>query len=221
MNEKAVVGEKAATEFIKDGMTVGLGTGSTVYYTIVKIAEQIKNGMHIKGVPTSVQTENLATNLGIPLVKIDEIEKIDLAIDGADEIDLQFNAIKGGGGALLREKIIAAAAEKFIVVADSTKVVPFLGKFPLPVEVIPFGAGLTEKHIRRLGCTTAFRHQKDTKFVTDNGNYIIDCSFPSIQNPMELEIALNKIPGVVENGLFVQTADHIITLDTNKKIIIL
>ncbi|WP_445488028.1 ribose-5-phosphate isomerase RpiA [Niallia sp. 03133] len=221
MNEKAMVGEKAAIEFIKDGMIVGLGTGSTVYYTIVKIAEQIKSGLQIQGVATSLQTEILAKKLGIPLLRIEEVEKIDLAIDGADEVDSQFNAIKGGGGALLREKVIANAADIFVVVADSKKVVSTLGSFPLPVEVVPFGAELTERQIQKLGCTTSFRQKEDTIFVTDNGNYIIDCFFSSIQNPKELQIELNQIPGVAENGLFVDRIHHLVTLDKEKNIVVL
>ncbi|MGP7818476.1 ribose-5-phosphate isomerase RpiA [Niallia sp. 01092] len=220
MNEKAAVGEKAASEYVKDGMTVGLGTGTTVYYTIVKLAELVKNGFRINGVATSVQTENLANKLGIPLLKIDEVEKLDVAIDGADEIDSQFNAIKGGGGALLREKVIANAAEKFIVIADSSKLVSTLGSFPLPVEVVPFGATLTEKQLRHLGCTTSFRQKEKGQYVTDNGNYLIDCCFSSIQNPKELELAINNIPGVVENGLFVNRIHHVVTLDHHKNIVI-
>ncbi len=216
-----MVGEKAAIEFIKDGMIVGLGTGSTVYYTIVKIAEQIKSGLQIQGVATSLQTEILAKKLGIPLLRIEEVEKIDLAIDGADEVDSQFNAIKGGGGALLREKVIANAADIFVVVADSKKVVSTLGSFPLPVEVVPFGAELTERQIQKLGCTTSFRQKEDTIFVTDNGNYIIDCFFSSIQNPKELQIELNQIPGVAENGLFVDRIHHLVTLDKEKNIVVL
>ena len=159
MNEKAAVGEKAAVDFVKDGMIVGLGTGSTVYYTILKIGEMVRQGMKIKGVATSVQTEKLAAEQGIPLLSIDEAQTIDVAIDGADEIDHHFYAIKGGCGALLREKIIAKASKEFVVVADSKKVVQRLGNFPLPVEVVPFGAGKTEGYIQKFGCRTVLRVQ--------------------------------------------------------------
>lgn len=221
MNEKAAVGERAAKEYIKDGMVVGLGTGSTVYYTIIEIAEMIKNGLTISGVATSVATENLAKSLGIPLLDLNVVKKIDVAIDGADEIDHQFYAIKGGGGALLREKLIATHAEKFIVVVDSHKVVQRLGSFPLPVEVVPFGAKLTEKAIQQLGCKTIFREKEGNLFVTDNGNYIIDCYFSVIEYPKELAEALNCIPGVVENGLFINMVHHVITVDNDKKVIII
>ncbi|GKU83354.1 ribose-5-phosphate isomerase RpiA [Niallia sp. NCCP-28] len=221
MNEKAAVGERAAEEYIKDGMIVGLGTGSTVYYTIVKIADMIKNGLTISGVATSVQTENLAESLGIPLLDLNLVKKIDVAIDGADEIDSDFCAIKGGGGALLREKLIAKHAEKFIVVVDSHKVVQQLGSFPLPVEVVPFGAKLTEKAIQKFGCKTVFREKEGKIFVTDNGNYIIDCYFSAIVQPKELAAALNYIPGIVENGLFINMVDHVITVGNDNKVIVL
>ncbi|PKG22043.1 ribose-5-phosphate isomerase RpiA [Niallia nealsonii] len=221
MNEKAAVGERAAEEYIKDGMVVGLGTGSTVYYTIVKIADMIKNGLTISGVATSVQTENLAKSLGIPLLDLNTVQKIDIAIDGADEIDPQFCAIKGGGGALLREKLIAKHAEKFIVVVDSHKIVQQLGGFPLPVEVVPFGAKLTEKAIQKFGCKTVFREKEGKAFVTDNGNYIIDCYFSRMEKPKELAMALNGIPGVVENGLFINMVHHVITVDKKDKVIVL
>lgn len=220
MNEKAAVGEQAAKEYIKDGMIVGLGTGSTVYYTIVKIAEMIRNGLTISGVATSVQTEKLAKSLGIPLLDLNMVEKIDIAIDGADEIDPQFYAIKGGGGALLREKLIAKHADQFIVVVDSKKMVKKLGSFPLPVEVVPFGAKLTEKTIQQFGCKTVIRKKEGKPFVTDNGNYIIDCYFSSINQPKELAEALNCVPGVVENGLFIDMVHHVITVNEDKKVII-
>ncbi|MER2141204.1 MAG: ribose-5-phosphate isomerase RpiA, partial [Priestia megaterium] len=151
MIEKQAVGEKAA-QFVEDGMIVGLGTGSTAYYTIVKLGERVKNGLHIKAVPTSQKTEELARKLGIPIVTLADVEYIDIAIDGADEVDSELSLIKGGGGALLREKMIAYAAKRFIVIADSKKIVKTLGAFPLPVEVIRFGWEMTAKHIRSAGC---------------------------------------------------------------------
>ncbi|WOD63715.1 ribose-5-phosphate isomerase RpiA [Niallia taxi] len=221
MNEKAAVGEKAAVDYVKDGMVVGLGTGSTVYYTILKIGEMIKQGMKVQGVATSVQTEKLAEEQGIPLLTLDEVDSIDVAIDGADEIDHYFYAIKGGGGALLREKIIAKASNKFIVVADSKKVVQKLGSFPLPVEVVPFGVRKTESYIQRFGCQTVLRMKGDTPYVTDNGNYIIDCIFDVIADPTQLEKDLNNITGVVENGLFIDMVKDVITINEDKQAILL
>lgn len=212
MVEKQAVGEKAA-EFVKDDMIVGLGTGSTVYYTILKLGERVKNGLRIQGVPTSKETEKLARQIGIPLVTLEDVNKLDLAIDGADEVDNQFALIKGGGGALLREKMIAKASEQFIVVADSTKLVQTLGAFPLPVEVVRFGWEMTAKHMRDLGCVPRLRLLEDhTPFITDNGNYIMDCHFQEIKRPHELEVALNMIPGVVENGLFNHMTSRVITI---------
>jgi len=219
MNEKQMVGEKAA-EFVKDGMVVGLGTGSTVFYTIQKLGELVRQGLSIKGIPTSKATEVLAKKVGIPLTTFGEIEKIDLAIDGADEVDRHLNLIKGGGGALVREKIIAHAAETFIIVADSTKLTDDLGGFALPVEIVPFGCEITIRHIRRLGCQPQLRQTNGKAFVSDNGNYIVDCPFPAILRPDVLEQSLNMIPGVVENGLFVQMADAVVSVDQGKNVII-
>lgn len=212
MVEKQAVGEKAA-EFVKDDMIVGLGTGSTVYYTILKLGERVKSGLRIQGVPTSKETEKLARQVGIPLVTLADVNKLNLAIDGADEVDNQFSLIKGGGGALLREKMIAKASEQFIVVADSTKLVQTLGAFPLPVEMVRFGWEMTAKHIRDLGCVPRLRLLEDhTPFITDNGNYIIDCHFQEIKRPHELEVTLNMMPGVVENGLFNNLTSRVITI---------
>ncbi|SDM64211.1 ribose-5-phosphate isomerase [Bacillus sp. OK048] len=213
--EKTEVGEKAV-EYIKDGMIVGLGTGSTVYYFISKLGELVQQGLSIKGVPTSKQTEKLAIELGIPLVSFREIEQIDVAIDGADEVNPELHLIKGGGGALLREKIIAKAAKTFIVVADSKKYVETLGTFPLPIEVVPFGYEMTMKYIRELGGNPKLRQRRGIPFLTDNGNYIIDSSFQEINQPEELEKSLNLLPGVVDNGLFVGMADAVITIVDNK-----
>jgi ribose 5-phosphate isomerase A len=218
VNEKRMVGEKAV-EFIKDSMVAGLGTGSTVFYTITKLGQLVKQGLSIKGIPTSVQTEKLAKKWGIPLAKFEEIEQIDVAIDGADEVDSELNLIKGGGGALLREKIIARAAKTFIVVVDPSKMVEKLGAFLLPVEVVPFGVEMTKKHIRELGCHPDLRQFKGVPYRTDNGNYIFDCVFPDVLHPEILERELNMIPGVVENGLFVGMADTVVTLDPERNVI--
>ncbi|WP_423410628.1 ribose-5-phosphate isomerase RpiA [Heyndrickxia sp. MSNUG] len=220
MVDKKIVGEKAA-DFVKDGMVVGLGTGSTVFYTIQKLGQLVKDGLSIKGIPTSVQTEELAKELGIPLTSFSEIESIDIAIDGADEVNSDLEIIKGGGGALLREKIIARAAKTFIVVADSSKRVEKLGAFRLPVEVIPFGYEMTEKHIRAMGLVPEIRLNRENPFITDNGNYIFDCEISEHVQPEMLERMLNMIPGVVENGLFVGMTDLVITLNPEKNVVML
>ncbi|RSD28751.1 ribose-5-phosphate isomerase RpiA [Mesobacillus subterraneus] len=211
MNEKQLVGEKAV-EYIKDGMVVGLGTGSTAYYMIKKLGKLVQEGLNIKGIPTSKQTAALASEHGITLVDFKNVKQIDIAIDGADEFDADLNLIKGGGGALLREKIIANAASAFIVIADSSKAVKKLGGFPLPVEIVKFGADMTLQKIAGLGCEPRIRVDGNQAYITDNGNYIIDCDFQEIQSPEELESQLNMIPGVVENGLFVNMAESLITI---------
>lgn len=220
MNEKKIVGEKAV-EFIKDGMVVGLGTGTTVYYSILKLGQLVKEGLDIQGIPTSVQTEVLAKQLEIPLVSCNEVEQIDVAIDGADAVNSDLDLIKGGGGALLREKIVAKAANKFIVVATPSKMVGDLGSFRIPVEVVPFGIELTEKHIQKLGINPFLRKTGDQPYKTDNGNYIFDCSFPDTLDIKELELKLNLVPGVVENGLFINMSDIIVSLDDEKNILLI
>ncbi|SMQ72896.1 ribose-5-phosphate isomerase [Bacillus sp. OV166] len=215
LNEKKEVGEKAV-DYVKEGMVVGLGTGSTVFYTISKLGKLVQQGFSIKGIPTSKQTEKLAIDVGIPIVSLNEIDHIDLAIDGADEVNRDLDLIKGGGGALLREKIIAKAAKTFIVVSDSHKNVETLGTFPLPIEVVPFGYEMTMKYIRELGGNPKLREKDGNPFLTDNGNFIIDSSFQEINHPKELEENLNLIPGVVDNGLFVGLADAVITIIDNK-----
>lgn len=203
---KQKAGEYAAT-FIETGMTIGIGTGSTVYYFIQALAKKIKGGLVIKGVPTSKQTELLAKELNIPLVDLNEVAQLDLTVDGADEIDPQLQLIKGGGGALLQEKIVAAASKKLVIIADETKLVDTLGKFPLPVEVITFAWKQTQRHIQELGCSKiVLRTKNEMPFITDHGHYILDCYFEKIDNAALLQQQLNNIPGVVENGLFVNMA---------------
>lgn len=212
MNPKQLVGEAAAA-YVKDGMIVGLGTGSTAYFAILKIGEMVKNGLKIKGVPTSKQTEELATTLGISLLAINEVKKIDLTIDGADEFDAHKNLIKGGGAALLREKIIASVTDFYIIITDASKQSEVLGSFALPVEVTPFAKEITLMQLKALGCEAKFREKDGDLLVTDNQNYIADCKFESIPNPKELNLKINQIPGVVENGLFTEMADLIISED--------
>jgi len=204
--EKEAAG-RAAAKLVRDGDIVGLGTGSTAYFAVVALGERVKAGLKIIGIPTSVQTADLARQLGIPLTTLDEHPKIDITIDGADEVDPKLNLIKGGGGALLREKVVASASKKMIVVADSGKVVPVLGKFPLPVEVISFARTVVEKKIALLGASPKLRTKPDgSPFLTDNGNQILDCSFEKIADPPALALTLSNTPGIVEHGLFIGLA---------------
>jgi len=192
-----------ALEFIPDNSVVGLGTGSTIRYLLEGLAHRVKEGLRIKGVPTSRGTATFATQLGIPIFNEEDDWNIDVAIDGADQVDPQFNLIKGGGGALLREKIVANAARRFIVIVDSGKRVPQLGSsFPIPVEVVPFGWPNTLRVVAQHGSQVSFRQRDGSVFVTDNGNYILDLHCPEVPQPSSLETRLNQIPGVVENGLF-------------------
>ncbi|MCH4565866.1 ribose-5-phosphate isomerase RpiA [Bacillus sp. ES1-5] len=203
MNLKQLAGEYAAN-FVKDGMKVGLGTGSTVYWTIQKLGERVKEGLSFQAVPTSKETEVLAKQLNISLISLNDVQSLDLTIDGADEIDANLQLIKGGGGALLREKIVATSSKELIIIADESKLVTHLGTFPLPVEIIPFSWKQTERKIQSLGCQTTLRLKNNETFITDNNNVIIDCIFPhNITNPANLHTQLKMITGVVETGLFV------------------
>lgn len=212
MNPKQLVGEKATT-YIKDGMVVGLGTGSTAYFAIMKIGELVKNGLNIVGVPTSKSTEELALSLNIPLLAIEDVTKIDVTIDGADEFDMQKNLIKGGGAALLREKIIASVTAFYVIIADAAKGSEYLGSFAVPVEVTPFGKEITIAQLKSLGCEPKLRYKEGNLVITDNQNYIVDCKFEKIANPAQLSVQMNALPGVVENGLFAGMANVIISED--------
>ncbi len=204
--EKEAAG-RAAAQLVRDNDVVGLGTGSTAYFAVVALGERVKAGLKIIGIPTSVQTADLARSVGIPLTTLDEHPEIDVTIDGADELDPQLRLIKGGGGALLREKVVASASKRMIVVADSGKVVPVLGKFPLPVEVISFARTVVEKRIVTLGASPKLRTKPDgSPYLTDNGNPILDCSFRQIADASALALALSNIPGIVEHGLFIGLA---------------
>lgn len=200
-----------AVNFVKDNMTVGIGTGSTAAFAIEALSQKIKAGMSIKAVASSLRSEKLAKEAGIPLIPFSEVETIHIYIDGADEVDLCFNLIKGGGGALLREKILAFHSQQFMVIVDGSKLVQHLGKFPLPVEVTQFAWELTFHQLQTLGCTPQLRKREGQTFITDNGNFIIDCFFQKIENVKQLHDAIGNIPGVVENGLFLYTmVDRII-----------
>jgi len=208
-NAKQLAAEKAV-EFIKEGMTVGLGTGTTVYFAIIKLSEQIKNGLNVKLVSTSKATTKIAEGLGMSFSSVDEIDKIDLTIDGADEVDSEFRGIKGGGGALLAEKIIAKITKCNIWVVDSSKLVNQLGAFPLPVEVVQFGYKHIMKHLKDSGFDVKQRFVNNQPFVTDSGHYITDIYYNYIEEPVKLEKEINNITGVVENGLFNDMLDILI-----------
>jgi ribose 5-phosphate isomerase A len=201
MNAKRLAAEKAV-EYIQDGMTVGLGSGSTAYYAIQRIGEKVNQGLKIKAVASSLKSETAAKQLSIPVFDPSEIDTIDIAIDGADEADTKGNLIKGGGGSLLREKIIAFASNRFYVIIDDSKLVERLGKIPLPDEKIPFGSALTIRQLTAVGCHTVLRKMNGEKFITDNGNLIVDCKFADIEDPAWLDMKLKMIPGVIETGLF-------------------
>jgi ribose 5-phosphate isomerase A len=203
MNAKQLAAEHAV-QFVKDGMTVGLGTGSTSAFAIEAIGNRVKQGLSIKAVASSVRSEELAKKSGITLIPFSEVEAIDIYIDGADEVDRDLNLIKGGGAALLREKILAFNSKEFFVIVDSSKLVEHLGKFLLPVEIIPFAMELTMKQLQKKGCTTSIRMDNSKPQLTDNGNLIIDCDFKKIENVDQLHNSINDIPGIVENGLFLK-----------------
>jgi ribose 5-phosphate isomerase A len=202
---------RASLQFVKDGQVVGLGTGSTAAYFIKLLGEKVKNGMRVRGIPTSDRSRELAESLGIPLTTLDECQEIAVTVDGADEVDPQLRLIKGGGGAMLREKIVASATKQLVIVADATKQVPVLGKFPLPVEVIQFAQALVAKRITALGAQVSVRMNSDgTPYVTDERNHILDCRFGQIADADRLAVQLSEMPGVVEHGLFIGMASVVL-----------
>jgi ribose 5-phosphate isomerase A len=210
IEEKELVA-RVSLKFIQDGQVVGLGSGSTATCMIHFLGERVRSGLKIVGIPSSVHSRDLAASLGIPLTTFDQCQEIDVTIDGADEFDPALNLIKGGGGALLREKVVASASRRFIVVTDSSKQVPALGSFPLPVEVIRFARPLVEKRIAALGAVVTLRATAEGKpFVTDEGNHILDCHFARIDDPPALARKLSDMPGIVEHGLFVGMADVVL-----------
>lgn len=202
---------RASLQFVRDGDVVGLGSGSTAAYAVRYLGKRVRAGMKIRGIATSVQTQNLAASVGIPLTTLEEVQRIDVTIDGADEFDPELRLIKGGGGALLHEKIVASASRQVIIIADSSKQVCVLGKVPLPVEVIRFAEALVSEKISVLGATVRLRKDKAGKpFITDEGNHILDCHFGQIPDPPALAHTLSEIPGVVEHGLFINLADLVL-----------
>jgi ribose 5-phosphate isomerase A len=201
----------ASLKFVRDGQIVGLGTGSTAAYAVRALGERVHAGLKIRGIPTSVATQNLAASVGIPLTTLEEFQEIDVTIDGADEVDSRLNLVKGGGGALLREKIMASVSRQVVIIADSSKLVPALGKFPLPVEVIRFARPVIAKRIAALGASVSLRKDATGQpFITDEGNHILDCSFGQICDPPALARKLEGMPGIVEHGLFIDMASVVI-----------
>jgi ribose 5-phosphate isomerase A len=207
---------KAAVEYVEDGMTLGLGTGSTAAHFVDLLGARVRDGLSVEGIPTSEDTRQRALAAGIDLVEPDEATEIHLAVDGADEVDGRLNLIKGGGGALLREKIVASAARRFVVIADASKRVSELGAFALPIEIDRFAYGLTVRRVKaafaELGLpqNARLREGGGAPFLSDGGNYILDCALGRINDPAGLETALSRLPGVVESGLFVGIADIVI-----------
>ena len=203
---KQLAAEQAVEE-VASGMIVGLGTGSTIYYALLKLGEKVRNGLDIIGIPTSKQTEEIAAQQGISLSTLGEQPVIDLTIDGADEVNPTLDLIKGAGGALVREKIIAHASKRLVIIVDEGKLVEQLGSnFPVPVEVLPFGWQSTQIALNRICQGSTLRPD----FVSDNGNYILDCTFDGIPDPVATELTINNLPGVVENGLFINRTDRVI-----------
>ncbi len=202
---------KEALRYVKDGMVVGLGSGSTASIFINLLGERTKKGLRIVGIPTSRDSEELGRSVGLEIGELKDHPLVDLTVDGADEVDKDLNLIKGLGGALVREKIVAFATEFEIIVVDDSKLVDYLGqKAPLPVEIVKFAHQATVERLRELGCTPKLRTRDGQLFVTDNGNYIADCRFERIESPQALEAEINMVPGVVDNGLFVGLADRVI-----------
>lgn len=211
MELKKMVGIKAA-EYIEDGMTVGLGTGSTAYYFVEELGRRVQEEkLQITGVTTSIRTKEQAEKLGIPLKSVDEVEQIDVTVDGADEISADFQGIKGGGGAHLYEKIVANNSRKIIWIVDESKIVEKLGAFPLPVEVIPYGSQQLYRHFAAKGYRPSFRCKEDgSRYRTDENNFIIDLQLDRIEDPHHLAAELNQLTGMVEHGLFLDCVSTVL-----------
>lgn len=208
VDDAKVMAARKSLEFVEDGMVVGLGSGSTATHFIRLLGDRVKAGLKIRGIASSRASEELAISLSIPMIDFHVSPVIDVAIDGADEVGPGLGLIKGGGGALLREKIVASAAKRFIIVADASKVVRRLGRFPLPVEVIQLAEPLVRRRLTDLGLRPAMRQAKDgSAYVTDEGNYILDCACGEIDDPAAVAASIRQIVGVVEHGLFLNMAE--------------
>lgn len=210
-DEQKAAAALKSLDYVENGMTIGLGTGSCAAKMVDLLGARVKEGLDIKGVPTSEATAAQARALGIEIVGFDKVTKLDLTIDGTDEVDAHKRLIKGGGGAHLREKIVASLSSKMVVIAEAKKMVAKLGAFKLPVEVIPFAAPALAPKLAALGCVPGIRKRADgSDFYTDENNLIFDCDFKVIENPEKLALDLSTMPGVVEHGLFIDMADIII-----------
>ena len=215
MADEAVDEKRRAAErsldYVEDGMVLGLGTGSTAAHVIRLLGARVRDGLDITGVPTSRATEALAEECGVALTTLEEVTRIDLTIDGADEVDPELGLIKGGGGALLREKIVASVSERLVVVVDSSKLVPRLGAYPLPIEATPFAWKVVAEALAATGARPSLRRRRDgTPFHTDEGNYLIDCAYGAIDDAHALARRIEAVVGVVEHGLFLDMADVVV-----------
>lgn len=212
-NDKQIAAQEAVSR-IKDGMVIGIGSGSTVNEMLRFLAKRIEaEGIRVSGIPSSLKTERLARELEIPLTTFAVHQKVDIAIDGTDEVDSNLHLIKGGGGSLVREKMVDMVADKFIVIADQSKMVKQLGNVAVPVEIVPYGWQATEKRLQQIGCQTNLRYRNGEIFVSDNQNYIIDCKFTEIKEPARLHESIKRLVGVVETGIFTDMVHETIIVD--------
>ncbi|MEO8072241.1 MAG: ribose-5-phosphate isomerase RpiA [Acidobacteriota bacterium] len=216
LEEEKFLAAAEAVKLIKDNQIIGLGTGSTTEFAVREIGKLVEKGLKIKGVPTSNKTAELAKYLNIPLISLDEVDSIDLTIDGTDEFNADLNLIKGGGGALFREKMVARLTEKEVIIADSSKKVDVLGAFKVPVEVVPIALNYAQKQIEKIGGTTKIREKDGKIFVTDAGNKILDADFGEIKEANDISEKLNAIEGVVCHGLFINLANMVIMSKGNE-----
>ena len=212
MSDAPEASAQRALDFVKDGQTLGLGTGRAAAAFVRALAARVRDGLHVRGVPTSIATAELAEELGIPLLTLEQAGTLDVTFDGADEVDPNLDVIKGYGGALVREKITAASSRELVILVGPEKMVPALGsRGKLPVEVVPFGLSLCRRRLAELGCESVLRAAAGGEpYVTDNGNSILDCQVSTIERPHEFETAILAIPGVLGTGLFVGMADAVI-----------
>ncbi len=211
MNAEKRAAAERSLEYVRDGMCLGLGSGSTAAIMLELLGQRVRDGLRVRGVPTSEASRQVAEHAGIPIVTFDEVSSLDLTIDGADEVDPQLNLIKGGGGALLREKIVASLSRRVVIIVDSQKQVPRLGAFPLPVEVVQFAWRPLAQRLGELGATPVLRRGPDGgAYVTDEGNLVLDCAFGRIDDPAALAARLDAMPGVVDHGLFVGLAHTLV-----------
>lgn len=209
-DEQKIRAAARSLDYVEPGMTLGLGTGSTAAHMVRLLGERVRAGLAVRGVPTSRATEALAAEAGIPLLTLEDVTRLDLTIDGADEVDGALRLIKGGGGALLREKVVASVSDRLVIIADHSKRVERLGAFPLPVEVVRFAWKVVAEALGADGAPVALRMREGAPFVTDEGHYILDCAFGAIADPDALAARIAAIPGVVDHGLFIDMADVVI-----------